>query len=439
MRWLIASLIVILALSDLLGLDLSLAPGVSVKNGLVYLLAVVLVLRLAIEGEARLELGGVHVAFAILIAYAILTWLLAAIVIEYPGYRFLDSAIGIKTRLVDPAVFFFACFHGARTLRDAGFIVRTLALAVIVANTFTLTDVIGWTDFGMRIGARGAEFGRVFGAFGHANDTAALLVALLPAMVALALSARGVARVLWYAGALVSGAVLLMTVSRGAYVAVVVGGLWAAWLCRHAIPARQFARMGFAILAATVLLVVVVSIEVGDVLSERIFGQSGAIDLDDASSGRTEIWQAALGRMLDAPLSLITGFGWGVYETMPFRYATHNYYLGVWFELGLIGLAALLVILTICVRTARAAFGQASGERRRLLVAFVFGLCAVSIAVFFTDLNSPWLYIWSYVGASMRMALLAERVPAASRPRRVIAEEPVAGRRPVIFDRKPTT
>jgi len=60
MRWLIALLIAVLALSDLLGLDLSLAPGVSVKNAFVYVLAMALALRLVIEGELRLELAVVH-------------------------------------------------------------------------------------------------------------------------------------------------------------------------------------------------------------------------------------------------------------------------------------------------------------------------------------------------------------------------------------------
>jgi O-antigen ligase len=444
MRWLIALLILVLLASDLFGLNLSLAPGVSVKNAFVYVVAVGLLFRIVMEGESRLELGVVHACFVILIGYAILTWLLAALVIEYPGYRFLDSAVTLKARLVDPAVFFFAAFHGTRDMKDVRVITMTLAAVLIIGNAFAVTDVIGWTDLGIRIGESGAEAGRIFGAFGHANDTAALIVALLPAIVALALSSGTFGRLLWLAGALVTAAVLLMTVSRGAYVGVVVGSLIAAWLCRQVIPARRAAGWAVIVLFVTVLLVAAVSVQVGDLLSERVLGQTAVRDVGEASSGRTDIWWTAIERMFAAPITLFTGYGWGVYEAMPFRFVPHNHYLGLWFDLGLVGLGAYLVILVSCVRIARKALEKTTGDLRRLITAFIFGICMLSVAVFFTDLTNPWLYVWAYVGVSTRAALLALRAPAKSparpAPRPITAwSHDVATGRPGIFGKRPTT
>jgi hypothetical protein len=47
-------------------------------------------------------------------------------------------------------------------------------------------------------------------------------------------------------------------------------------------------------------------------------------------------------------------------------------------------------------------------------VAFIFGLYFVSIAVFFSLLARPWLYIWAYIGITMRMAVIVSADAANS-------------------------
>lgn len=441
MRWLIALLIMVLAVGDVLGLDMSLAPGLSVKNAFVYVVAVALLFRIVLEGESRLDLAIVHAWFVVLIGYAILTWLLAALVIEYRRYDLVDSAILLKAELLDAAVFFFACFHGVRNQRDIGVVLRAITLAVIAGNAVAITDVLGWTDFGLKVGERGEEAGRVFGTFGHANETATLIASMLPAMVGLAVLAHGVRKWVWIVGALVSAAVLLMTVSRGAYVGVVLGSALAAWLCRDVIPLRRVAAWAFAAVWVVALLVVAVSGLVGDVLTERVLGSSGVIDVGTASSGRTDIWWALIERMMSTPVTLLTGYGWATYSTMPFRYAPHNHYLGLWFELGLVGLLAYVAIIVTCVRRARSALRSAGPQIRPLLVAFIFGISCLSVILVFAELTTPWLYIWAYIGVSMRATLIAASEPAegrAPRPAQIPASwvHPVAARRPAIFDRR---
>ncbi len=58
------------------------------------------------------------------------------------------------------------------------------------------------------------------------------------------------------------------------------------------------------------------------------------------------------------------------------------------------------------VRTARSVVSLADDETRPHLVAFVFGMLALLISIVFADLFDPWSYIWLYVGASMRIAVL---------------------------------
>src|SRR5262249_35944898 len=66
--------------------------------------------------------------------------------------------------------------------------------------------------------------------------------------------------------------------------------------------------------------------------------------------------------------------------------------------------------------TAYRAAGIASDETARYLVAFIYGIIALSVAIVFTQLYHPWIYIWAYIGLTMRIAVTAmQTVPANAR------------------------
>ena len=92
---------------------------------------------------------------------------------------------------------------------------------------------------------------------------------------------------------------------------------------------------------------------------------------------------------------------------MGFFYATHNHYLLLWFELGIIGLACYLIVIRQLVITARRAAETAPDEAARYLIAFIYGIIAISGAIFFTLIFRPWPYVWAYTGLTMRMAVIA--------------------------------
>jgi O-antigen ligase len=134
-----------------------------------------------------------------------------------------------------------------------------------------------------------------------------------------------------------------------------------------------------------------------------MLGQSGAIDITEVSSGRTNIWANTIDHMTDEPLTFLTGFGWNVYDTR-FVYATHNYYLDLLFNLGLIGLLAFVAILFQAVKTARAAVDLASEEMRPYMIALVLGMMGLAVNILFTNLSKAWPYIWLYMGLTLSAA-----------------------------------
>jgi O-antigen ligase len=147
---------------------------------------------------------------------------------------------------------------------------------------------------------------------------------------------------------------------------------------------------------------------------ERVVTESGASDVGALSSGRSDIWLRAIEKMMAFPVTLITGFGWNVYDTMGFFYATHNYYLQLWFELGLVGLVSFLLLSWRTLATVRASVDRAPTEARGPLMAFVFGFGAFLISLFFGGAGEASPYVWALAGASLRMAICARDLSAST-------------------------
>ena len=406
MRYLLALLIFFLTAIDVFGWTLSLAPGLSVKNAILYVTLLTLAARFVVQGGMRLELPNVQLWFGVLIAYATLTWLIAGILIQYKFYKLLSSGIDLKAELFDNAIVFALYLYGTRSLQEAKFLLKCILLAVTAANAIAIGNAAGLFNIGITtIGTEGNLTGRVFGAFGHANETAALTVCLLPAYVAAALASGGAARLFWALAGSVSATLMTMTGSRGAFVGLALAAVFGSYLCRRIISWRRAATLVVILGAVAVPVLVLASVKFGGILTERVT----ELILSPATSSdeRLYIWRPILDKMMANPVTLITGFGWDTYDVMGFFYNVHNHYLWLWFELGIIGLASYLMLIGQLVITARRAAENAPDETARYLIAFIYGIVAMSGAVLFAQLFKPWLYIWIYSGLTMRMALIA--------------------------------
>ncbi len=344
MRWLFLALILAFIAGDALGMQMSLFTGFSVKNAILYSIGFTLVFRTALTGGVKLDLLSLHVIFFLLIGYAGLMWAIAFGVAHYPGYSFFGGLVTLKTKMIDPALMLFAAFYGLRTMDDAKWMIGALLLAIAGANLLTLADSVGLVHVGMKVGERDLEAGRIFGAFGHANDTGTLIVTMLPGMIAMMVTSQR-HKLIWGGAMLVSALVLVLTVSRGAFVGLFLGTALAGFMLRRYVPMQKFVVWGAVAIVGVMfvgLIAGLVDAQIGNTISERLFGQSKSIDMSEASSGRTQIWGELLERMTRTPLTLLTGFGWDVYYVMPFRYAPHNHYLGTYFDLGIPGVALFL-------------------------------------------------------------------------------------------------
>ncbi len=129
--------------TDALNINLSLLPGVSAKNLIIYCIAVVLALRMVVGRQSRHRtMGQMQGAFIVLIGYAIVTWLIAALVIEYQHYDFIASGIRLKSGLIDYYIFFLVFLFGVQTAEDAMKVIKGLLLGALFANVITILDAV---------------------------------------------------------------------------------------------------------------------------------------------------------------------------------------------------------------------------------------------------------------------------------------------------------
>lgn len=402
MRFLLVALVALLTLSSAFAWDPGPAPGLKLKNAILYMLALGLMLRASMDKDFRLQLPAIPAAFALWIVYAIVSFVAIVMVIQYQHYDPLKNALDLKG-LVDQMLFFLVFFYGLRSEQDTVRMLKFLLIAFALSHFMALLDAFNVVSFGA---IERREDGRVQGAIGESNQYGAFVAMTLPAVLAMAFMTRGVQRLGWFLATAVTAITLLLTVSRGAFVATIVAGGCAVLLFRRYAPPGRLTMLSIGAVACVVLIVVTIStLGYGELLYQRLIGQSEG-DMGSASSGRTEIWSDAIATMFEQPVTLLTGFGWQAYWSMPFRFSPHNHYLNQWFNLGLVGLCCSIFLLAYPIRTALRVINTAPAGKRPALMGFVIGAIAIAVATFFVDLYMPWLYFWAYAGVAMRLAVL---------------------------------
>jgi hypothetical protein len=411
MRILLSILILTLVIGHMFTLDMGLGPGLSVKNAVLYVAAVFITFRIVLGGNFKLEMGQFVACYLALIVYATVTWIVVGLFINYKGYNMLASGILLKNVLIDPLIFFLTFLFGIRTTEDAFKILTLLGLACVVLNTANLgaafhllpLDYIG-------------QGGRMAGPMGEPNQYGDYIVIFLPLLCVAAVLSNGFVRLLWVVGIMVSMGSLLTTASRAAIVALIVSSIWGTYLARSYLSSRAIAKWFMIAIVISIVIGAVVSIEFADILSERFIGQSKSAGLGDFSSGRTDLWMGVVDKLMSQPIAMITGFGWNAFDNMGFFFSAHSYYLAQWFDLGILGLILGITSFALLIREARRVLPVAHGASRSYLIACVFSILALLVAVIFGELTTPMPYFWIYMGVCMRVAVNA-RVSAESAPK----------------------
>ena len=385
------------------GWELSLAPGLSVKNAFLYLLILIYMIETAVLHNRRFELPSVLVPFGLLVGYCILSWFTVAFVVQLANYPTLEMGISLKSNRFDHLMLFLVFFYGLSSTKDVLSLLRTFLWILVLGNVITMIDGFNIPDLGI---IQQREDGRLGGPMGESNQYGALLAATLPAMIALLWDPQ-TKKLFAFFAVLVSIVALLLSSSRGAFVGIIVGSVFSIYYLRRYISMRHVA-IGTIVSLATITLMIIVLLStdlVGDLIQRFLDTLSGGSY--ERSSGRTEIWSTALQQMFEQPFSIFSGFGWDAYDHInKTRFGTHNVYLNHLFNLGLPGLTLYCLLIYKLLSSCRAAISNATGPARNQLIAFIFGFTSLSIVLFFVDLYKAWIWVWAYTGMVMRLVVV---------------------------------
>lgn len=428
-RILLFLLFFIMLAADTLGWNLSLAPGLSVKNAFLYLILVGIAFDAALRQNRHIELLPVIVPYALCFFYAAFTIVIIVLFLDYPRYEVITSLISLKSRLAENLLILLVFFFGVLTAKDALWLIKMMIWTVVIANLITVVDAVNLPDLGL---IHQREDGRVSGPIGEANQYAAFLALFLPASIALVMLEQGTRRALAVLGAVASSLALLMTVSRGGFLGVLIGAAIGAVFLRQFISRKAaVSAIGAIAVLACAGVATLYFAGYGDLLYERTVGLTTQGTSSHITSGRTYIWGTTINKMFEQPVSLITGYGWDAYRQFrDFRYAPHNTYLNLYFELGVVGLVLVLLSFVNVLRTARVGFRKADSDAAAMLFAFIFGLLGILVAIFFVDIYSPWLFVWAYVGTAMRLAVMQKESTASRATENVRFATPVRAIKP---------
>lgn len=417
MKYLLAGFFLLMYAGDRLGLAISLAPGLSIKNLLLYLVIAGLAINTAVTRNRKVELTGVLVVFSLLIGYALVTWAALTFVVKDPDYLAKGAFIAWKSNLVDHFLIFLIFFYSLRQLNEAMWLLRAILWIAMLGNVITVLDTMNMPDLGLLPVPR--KGGRFEGFIGQPNDYGLFLALYLPFCVALFREQRGRLRLLAGIGIFASALALILTGSRGAWVGTLGGAMLAAFYLRQYVSAQTVVRTGVALVVAGVAVLATAFVTgYEDLFVHRFSGIEGNPHV--ATSGRSSIWSEAIDSMMENPLSFLSGYGFYSYESSrEFRLATHNAYLYFLYNLGVVGLMLFIGVFRGILSTARSTIALASGAQQLHLIALVFGIFSFLVAIIFNDYQNPGYLLWAYAGTAMRVAMCIREsaaVPAEDAP-----------------------
>jgi O-antigen ligase len=402
--------------SRALGLDLGLAPGISIKNAMLYAAFSAIAIESAITHSRKVELLPVILPFVLLILYAISTWLFTVLFLDNPYYLPRVTLIRLKVKLVDQFITLLVFFYGVVNWKEALWLLKALVWVIVVACLITIVDTFNIPNLGI-ITASDAD-GRIEGIIGSAAESSGLSVFFIPAIVALWWTETGLKKSLALAGISLALVSVILSGTRGPMLGLVVGAFMAAIYLRRYISAQILARAMIVMLAFTIVaILLVLSTDLGDMLQRRLSTGLDTGNLETISSGRTRFWLVPLREMVEYPISFVIGFGWeAYYQTIGQRVATHSVYLDRLYNLGIIGLALFALTYVNVIATARRGLRSAPEPTLPFLMALVFGIAAFLIAMAFADLEGAAPYVWACAGLALRLAIARPEPQSADRP-----------------------
>ncbi|MEM9403019.1 MAG: O-antigen ligase family protein [Pseudomonadota bacterium] len=385
-----------------LGFNVNLAPGLSPKNLMLYILLVWIALEhSASRSGIRLSPASLNLCFLALIIATMFSWAISVVGYKSIDYPLVRGFVELKSSSVDHYVIMLVFAFSLAEKEDVLKVAKWVSGIVVFSSIFTvveLTDILplGLIDEGID--------GRVKGPIGQPNQYGGFLAFWFPVCAAAYFASRGMTRNYFAVGTLLALGLLILSGSRGALLGSVAGAVLAVVYLRRVLPGQVVIKGTFATVLIGAVVVAVIMLQFSEVIEARIERTTSG-GTKQVTAGRGEIWGKAIHEMIDNPASFLYGNGWMTFRLLLDKGA-HNMYLEKLFELGVIGLSIWLALLASLLSLLRSALRVAARDSAPYLYGAVFGVFAIIVSTFFSELYRPWMLIWSYLGVAVKLALI---------------------------------
>jgi O-antigen ligase len=311
-----------------------------------------------------------HPAFLFVLLLFIGWTLLSATWAEYP-----NAAIETFTRYLPNAFLFLIVFAAIRTRDQLLWVIGAFVVGAFLSGVY-----------GLLVPPPATDFGRLAGAGGDPNETAAAMVAGLALATALGVAARGkpLVRFACAVAGVICMLALFLTSSRGGLIALGVA-LIAAVVLGGRRRGTMLAAAGAAVIVTVFYFATIAPTDV----RERVTHPEGG-------TGRVDIWTVG-GRMVRD--NFVHGVGAGNFPTSSIHYllepgvllrddfivdtpkVAHNTYLQVLAELGIVGFSLFITILMFSLVCAFKAHrvAAAAGDRELDIIARAIVVALISL------------------------------------------------------------
>ncbi|MBI2607331.1 MAG: O-antigen ligase family protein [Candidatus Doudnabacteria bacterium] len=245
------------------------------------------------------------------------------------------KALGLlKAFIIEPVLLFYAAVLVIKNTKNLRLPLLCLFWSAVAVSVFGLIQSVTLIGLPLRFWGTGAEPLRIVSVFEYPNALALYLGPLFIFFFALALKKNLLSTYPHFAGLAVMGLALLLTQSRGAWLAVFAGLIFLAFKNFHWKKA----------LSGTLLVLFVL------LLLAPVRNRIGLVAQDPSSTAHLDLMQIGIHKIISNPI-----FGNGLFgfrntlEQAGYRGELlnypHNIFLNLWLELGLLGFIAFFAVL----------------------------------------------------------------------------------------------
>jgi O-antigen ligase len=325
------------------------------------------VLRLEIKDFRKLKkLGRIN--------WAIALFVLAGVISVFFSPEKARAIGQLKAYIIEPLLVFYLSLITIKNRNQTEIVIKSLFWVAVLISTFGIFQHYSFIFLPLRFWGTGAEMARIVSIFEYPNALSLYLAPLLGLFTTLWFYDYPLTKKRWVSaiGLFLIGTALILTFSRGAWIATTIGIMFIV------IRRFEFKKVALPIIIAGILLLLLPGIR-----NRLSLGVS-----DASSSAHFDLLKIGLNKLIDNPI-----FGNGLYgfrgtqieqgyngEILNYP---HNIVMNFWLELGILGLIGFIWIIFLSFRQKKeTAIAIAAGVY--LLIMLVHGL--VDVPYFKNDL-----------------------------------------------------